>query len=49
MILTGLSIFIWWKAGHDEQKAEQAARAERGRFVADWNYFQQRAEDQTAS
>ena len=45
VFLSGLSIFIWWRGGYEEQKAERGARAERNRFVPDWNYFQQRAEE----
>ncbi len=49
VFLSGLSIFIWWRGGHEEQKADRAAKAERNRFVPDWNYFQQRAEEQEAT
>jgi hypothetical protein len=49
VFLSGLSIFIWWKGGYQEQKADRAAQAERNRFVPDWSYFQQRAEEQEAT
>jgi len=45
LFLTALSIFIWWRGGYLEQKADRAAQAERSRFVADWSYFQQRTEE----
>jgi hypothetical protein len=45
LFLCGLSIFIWWRAGYEEQKADKAAQAERSRFVPEWSYFQQRAEE----
>jgi hypothetical protein len=46
---SGLSIFIWWRAGYEEQKADRAAQAERSRFTPDWSYFQQRAEESQTS
>lgn len=45
LFLTALSIFLWWRAGYEEQKQGKAAQAERNRFVPDWSYFQQRAEE----
>ena len=45
LFLSGLSIFIWWRAGYEEQKADRAAQVERNRFVPDWSYFQRRAEE----
>jgi hypothetical protein len=45
LFLTLLSIFVWWRSGHEERKADRATREERKRFVADWSYFQQRAEE----
>ena len=48
VFLSGLSIFIWWRAGCQEQKADRAAQAERNRFIPDWSYFQQRAEESAA-
>lgn len=45
LFLCGLSIFIWWRAGYEEQKADKTAQAERNRFVPEWNYFQQRSEE----
>ncbi len=48
VFLSALSIFIWWRGGHLELKADRAAQAERNRFVPDWSYFQQRAEESAA-
>lgn len=45
LFLTALSIFIWWRAGYEEQRTENAARAERNRFDPQWSYFEQRAEE----
>ena len=45
LFLSALSIFIWWRAGYEEQKADKAARAERNRFIPEWSYFQQRSEE----
>jgi hypothetical protein len=45
LFLSALSIFIWWRAGYEEQKADREARAERNRFVPEWSYFQQRTEE----
>ena len=45
LFLSALSIFIWWRAGYEEQKTESAARAERNRFVPEWSYFERRAEE----
>jgi hypothetical protein len=44
LALSALSIFLWWKAGYEEQKAARTAQEERNRFVADWSYFQGRAD-----
>jgi hypothetical protein len=48
LFLSVLSIFIWWNAGYEEQKADRAAQAERNRFVPEWSYFQQRAQESAA-
>jgi hypothetical protein len=45
LFLSALSIFIWWTAGHEEQKTDKAARAERNNYIPQWSYFQQRAEE----
>jgi hypothetical protein len=48
VFLSALSIFIWWRAGYEEQKADRAAQAERKRFLPEWRYFQQRGEESAA-
>jgi len=40
-----LSIFLWWRAGHEEQRAERDAKAERNKFRPDWDYLRQRMEE----
>ncbi len=45
LLLCALSIFIWWRAGFEEQKTDKAARAERNNYIPQWSYFQQRAEE----
>jgi hypothetical protein len=49
LFLSALSIFIWWRAGYEEQKADNAARAERSRFIPEWSFFQLRAEESQTS
>ncbi|MGA2373205.1 MAG: hypothetical protein ACLP3R_03290 [Candidatus Korobacteraceae bacterium] len=45
VIFALLSIFLWWRAGHEEQRAEREAKAERNKFRPDWDYFRQRLEE----
>jgi hypothetical protein len=45
LFLSGLSIFIWWRAGYEEQRSDRTAQAERNRFVPEWSFFQQRTEE----
>ena len=45
LFLAALSIFLWWRAGYEEQKAEREAQAARNRFRADWNYLRDRLEE----
>ncbi len=40
-----LSIFLWWRAGYEEQRAEREAQTERNKFRPDWDYFCQRIEE----
>lgn len=40
-----LSIFLWWRAGHEEQRVEREAKAERNKFRPAWDYFRQRLEE----
>ena len=39
-----VSIFLWWRAGYEEQRAEREAQAERNRFRPEWEYIRQRLE-----
>jgi len=41
-----ISIFLWWRAGHEEQRAEREAQAQRNAFRAEWEYISQRLEEQ---
>ena len=45
VIFALLSIFLWWRAGHEEQRAEREAKAERNKFRPDWDYLRQRLEE----
>ena len=45
LFLAALSIFLWWRTGHEEQKADREAQAERNKFRADWNYLRDRLEE----
>ena len=49
LFLSALSIFIWWRAGYQEQQVDKAAQAERNRFIPDWSYFEKRAEEPQAT
>ena len=46
LFLAALSIFLWWRAGYEEQKADRAAQAERNRFRAEWSYLRARLEEE---
>ena len=48
IILSLLSVFLWWRAGYAEQQAEREAQAQRNRFRPDWDYVRQRIEDTEA-
>jgi len=45
LFLAALSIFLWWRTGYEEQKADREAQAERNKFRADWNYLRDRLEE----
>jgi hypothetical protein len=40
-----ISMFLWWRAGYEEQRAEREAQAERAEFRSEWDYIQQRLEE----
>ncbi len=42
LLLSGLSIFLWLRAGYLDQKAERQAQALRNAFRPDWFYVEQR-------
>ena len=44
-----LSLFLWWRAGYEEQRAERQAQTERNAFRPDWNYIRQRLEEEETS
>jgi hypothetical protein len=44
-----ISIFLWWRAGHEEQRAEREAQAQRNAFRAEWDYISQRLEEEGTS
>ena len=46
LFLAALSIFLWWRAGYEEQQAERAAQAERSKFRAEWSYLRSRLEEE---
>jgi hypothetical protein len=45
LVFALLSIFLWWRAGLEEQRAEREAKAERNKFRPDWDYFRRRMEE----
>ncbi len=45
IVFSLLSIFLWWRAGHEEQRAEREAQAQRNAFRAEWEYIRQRLEE----
>lgn len=44
-----ISLFLWWRAGHEEQRAEREAQAQRNAFRAEWEYISQRLEEESTS
>jgi len=48
IIFSLLSIFLWWRAGYEEQRAERQAQAQRNAFRPDWEYIRQREEEDGA-
>lgn len=45
IFLSLLSVFLWWRTGFLEHKAERDAQIERSAFVSDWTYLRQRIEE----
>ncbi len=48
IVFSLLSIFLWWRAGYEEQRAEREAQAQRNAFRPDWEYIEQREEEDGA-
>ena len=46
LFFAALSIFLWWRAGYEEQQAERASQAERSKFRPDWSYLRGRLEEE---
>jgi len=46
VIFSLLSVFLWWRAGYEEQRAEREAQAQRNAFRPDWDYVRQRLEEE---
>jgi len=49
VFLSLISIFLWWRAGYEERRAEQRAQAQRNEFRPDWNYIRQRLDETDAA
>lgn len=45
LFFAGLAIFLWWRAGYEEQQADRAAQSKRNEFQPDWDYLRARLED----
>ncbi len=45
LIFSVLSIFLWWRAAHEEQRAERESQAKRNEFQPNWDYIRQRLEE----
>ncbi len=48
IVFSLLSIFLWWRVGYEEQRAERQAQAQRNAFRPDWEYIHQREEEDGA-
>jgi hypothetical protein len=45
LVLSLLSIFLWWRAGFMEQKDEREAQATRNGFRPEWSYLEERLQE----
>ncbi len=45
LVLSAMSVFLWWRAGHEEQKADREARTARNTYRPDWRYLQERLQE----
>jgi hypothetical protein len=46
IVLCLLSIFLWWRAGHEEQRAERETQARRREFQPNEGYIRRRMEEE---
>ena len=46
VVFSLLSLFLWWRAGYEEQRAEREAQAQRNQFQPSWDYLRQRLEEE---
>ncbi len=45
LVLSAMSIFLWWRASHLEQKSDREAKAARNAYRPDWLYLQDRLQE----
>ncbi|MGA7459582.1 MAG: hypothetical protein WBW69_05115 [Candidatus Korobacteraceae bacterium] len=45
LFFAALSIFLWWRAGYEEQQADRAAQSTRNEFQPNWDYLRSRLEE----
>ena len=45
VVLSLLSVFLWWRAGFMEQQDEREAQATRNAFRPEWSYLQERLQE----
>lgn len=45
LFFAALSIFLWWRAGYEEQQADRAAQSKRNEFQPNWDYLRDRLEE----
>ena len=44
-----MSMFLWWRAGYEEQRTEREAQAQRNEFRPDWKYIRERLEEDASA
>jgi hypothetical protein len=44
-----ISVFLWWRAGYEEQRAEREAQTRRNDFRPEWEYIRQRLEEDASA
>ncbi|MGB9253484.1 MAG: hypothetical protein WCC25_01490 [Candidatus Korobacteraceae bacterium] len=45
LFFAALSIFLWWRAGYEEQQADRTAQSTRNEFQPNWDYLRSRLEE----